>query len=161
MAAPFLSSLPKSLRQAWPIVTRGVREGLTANSIQGVLQTAGLGVRRQTLLDGIRALREGFAKQETIRLLGARVRPPLRLIPEALTRIRRGFAYTIRIEEIIANRVESRFLTLSSNELLTRGEAEIEASRMLEEDVFKYGREVVIISAALTGILKSGRLGTL
>ena len=161
MAAPFLSSLPKSLRQAWPIITGGVRQGLSANAIQGILQTAGLGVRRQTLLDGVRALREGFAKQETIRLLGAKVRPPLRLIPEALTRIRRTFAYTIRIEEIIANRVEERFLTLSSNEILTRGEAERTASEMLEEDVFKYGREVVVISANLTGILKSGTLGTL
>lgn len=161
MAASFLSTLPKSLRQAWPIIVGGVRQGLSGNAIQGVLRSAGLGVRRQTLLDGVRLLREGFAKWTTLRLLGTTVRPPLRMIPRSLTRIRREFSYLLEIEEIIDNVVEKRFMTLSSNELLNRKEAELTASRMLEEDVFKYGKEVVIISSNLTGILKAGQLGTL
>lgn len=161
MPASFVSSLPAALRRAWPIITGGVKQGLSANSIQGVLKAAGMGVRRQTLLDGVRALRNGFAQQETLRILGDVIRPPLRMIPEALTRIRRRFSYLMEIQEEVESRIETRFFTLSSDDVLNRNEAISEATDLLENDAFKYGREVRVVGATLTGIVKAGSLGTL
>lgn len=161
MAQSFLSSLPKSLRSAWSIVTKGVREGLTANRIQSVLQTSGLGVRRQTLLDGIRAVKHGFAQQKTLRILRTDVLPPLRMIPKALTKITRRFSYNFEVEGRVTGRLVRRFVALSTDERLSAGEAGDEIARRLRDDHFSYGETMDITSIVMTSMLRSGVLGTL
>ena len=51
MAVPFLATLTSAARLAYPAIVGGVRRGLSANRIQGILSATGIGIRRSTLLD--------------------------------------------------------------------------------------------------------------
>lgn len=155
MAESFLSSLPVSVRQAFPIIQRGIREGLAANSILKSLRDAGMGIRRQTLLDVARLVREGFRQQGTLRLLGAAVVPPSRFIPKALHAIRRSFSYVVELQTVFQGALVTRRVTISTDEALSRQRAEEEASRAVEEREFDYGEGVEVISSSLVSILRA------
>lgn len=160
MAISFLSTLPRALRLAWSLVVKGVSDALTTRQMQSVLTKQKLGVRRQTLLDAMRLIKNGFVKDKTIRLLGAKVRPPLKMIPKALTKIRRGFSYSVRIEGVIEGRFESRIVTLATDDYLNREEAEARVRDKMENDYWRYGAQMEVASSSLVGIRRKGPLGT-
>lgn len=158
--AGILDTLSRTARTAFPIIQRGVREGLSANAIQDVLSGRGLGIRRQTLLDLVR-LERGV--QETINVLrfihpGSRPNPDR--LPEALTKIRRSFSFNV---EVRARRLDtgepfSQFVTVSTDRLLTRQQIEAQAIRAVERSPDRYGLEAE--EALVSTGVRAGPLGT-
>ena len=161
MVAPFLLGLSSRARRASPIIRRGVREGVSSRALTGILQRAGLGIRRQTLLDIMRLVEGEAAIGPVLSALGVNRRPnPLRL-PPALTKIRRAFSFTVRVSglDVDTGASSERFVTVTTDTLLTRGEIETLASQAIEADRGRYPLQEV--EFLLTGGLRSGALGLL
>lgn len=161
MAFPFLLGLSARARRASPIIRRGVREGVSSRALTGILQKAGLGIRRQTLLDIMRLMEGEAAIGPVLSGLGLNRRPnPLRL-PPALTKIRRAFSFTVRIQGVdVETGVGSqRFITVTTDTLLTRGEIEALAEQAIETDSDRY--KLVVSNILLTGGVRAGAAGLL
>lgn len=161
MVAPFLLGLSPRARRASPIIKRGVREGVSSRALTGILQRAGLGIRRQTLLDLMRLAGEEAAIGPVLSALGINRRPnPLRL-PPAITKIRRAFSFTVRAlgTDVDTGASVEQFVTVTTDTLLTRGEIESLAEQAIEADRGRYPfRDVEFL---LTGGLRSGAPGLL
>lgn len=131
-----LSFLRIGLRIARPFVQLAVRIGRTNQRIINALSRANVRVTAA----GLRTLRtaEERLQAETRTVLGARtdVVLPTEQIPEAITRQRRRFAWRIRFG--IVNRqtgeVRDRFLTVSTDNLLSADEALAEGQAILDAD---------------------------
>lgn len=159
MAAPFLLGLSARARRASPIIRRAVREGISSRALTGILQKAGLGLRRQTLLDIMRLVEGEIAIGPVLSALGVNRLPnPLRL-PPALTKIRRAFSFTVRVRGLDADTGATieRFVTIATDTVLTRGELE-----ELAADAIDRGQDRYKLSATeflLTGGLRTGTPG--
>ena len=161
MAFPFLLGLSSRARRASPIIRRGVREGVSSRALTGILQKAGLGIRRQTLLDIMRLMEGEAAIGPVLSALGLNRRPnPLRL-PPALTKIRRAFSFTVRARGLDADTGASveRFVTVTTDTLLTRGEIEALAEQALEGE--GPSGSLLSFEVLLTGGVRSGAAGVL
>ncbi len=161
MVAPFLLGLSPRARRASPIIRRGVREGISSRALTGILQRAGLGIRRQTLLDIMRLVEGEAAIGPVLSALGLNRRPnPLRL-PPALTKIRRAFSFTVRALGVDVETGVSReqFVTVTSDTLLTRGEIEALAEQAIETDRDRY--QLRETQFQLTGGVRAGAAGLL
>ena len=161
MVAPFLLRLSSRTRRASPIIRRGVREGIGSRALTGILQRAGLGIRRQTLLDIMRLMDGEAAIGPVLSALGLNRRPnPLRL-PPALTKIRRAFSFTIRVQgvDVDTGAFSESFVTVTTDTLLTRGELEALAEQAIEADRGRYG--IVVSDLLLTGGVRAGLAGVL
>lgn len=161
MAFPFLLGLSARARQASPIIRRGVREGISSRALTGILQRAGLGIRRQTLLDIMRLMEGEAAIGPVLSALGLNRRPnPLRL-PPALTKIRRAFSFTVRVQgvDVDTGAFSESFVTVTTDTLLTRGEIEALAEQAIETDSDRY--KIVVSNLLLTGGVRSGLAGVL
>ena len=161
MVAPFLLGLSARARRASPIIKRGVREGVSSRQLTRILQKAGLGIRRQTLLDLMRLAGEEAAIGPVLSALGVNRRPnPLRL-PPAITKIRRAFSFQVRVRgsQIDTGVSTEQFVTVTSDTLLTRGEIEGLARLAIEDDLDRYKLEVS--NVLLTGGTRAGAPGLL
>ena len=161
MAVPFLLRLSSRARRASPMIRRGVREGVSSRQLTSILQKAGLGIRRQTLLDLMRLYGEEAAIGPVLSALGIGRRPnPFRL-PPALTKIRRAYSFTVRIHEteLDTGITSDRFVTVTTDTLLTRGEIEALADQAIEVDHNRY--PLVYTDTLLVGGLRAGPAGLL
>ncbi len=161
MVAPFLLGLSPRARRASPIIRRGVREGVSSRALTGILQRAGLGIRRQTLLDLMRLMEGEAAIGPVLSALGVNRRPnPLRL-PPALTKIRRAFSFTVRVRGVDKDGSTERFVTVTTDTLPlpTRAELEAFAEQAIEADRARYG--LVVSEFLLVGGLRAGAPGLL
>ena len=161
MVAPFLLGLSLRARRASPIIKRGVREGVSSRQLASILQKSGLGIRRQTLLDLMRLAGDEAAIGPVLSALGINRRPnPLRL-PPAITKIRRAFSFTVRVRGLDTDTgiASERFVTVTTDTLLTRGEVEALASQAIETDRDRYNlRETEFL---MTGGVRAGAPGLL
>ena len=161
MAVPFLLKLSPRARRASPMIRRGVREGVSSRQLMGVLQKAGLGIRRQVLLDMMRMMQGEAAIGPVLSALGIGRRPnPFRL-PPALTKIRRAYSFTVRVlaTEPDTGIGTERFVTVTTDTVLTRGEIEELAGQAIEADTNRY--PVVYTDTLLVGGLRAGAPGLL
>lgn len=154
-----LDTLSRSARTAYPFIQRGVREGLSANSIQASLQAAGIGIRRQALLDVIRAESGAQLASSALRFAKPETFPNPARLGEALTKIRRQFSFTVEVRGTLGSTGEGfiQHVTVSTDRLLTRQAIEDAAQAMVEDEQERYGIDVG--SVVLTGGLRSGSLG--
>ena len=161
MPPPLLSTLPARARLAFPIIQGGVRRGLSANSIQNLLRSEGLGIRRQSLLDIIRAERGIEVASSQLRTMRRDFTPDPRRLPDALTKLRRPFSFQVKIRGFDLSTGEdiTRFVNVSLDNPLTRAEIENIGLGFIEEDMERYGLAVtdVIIDRGV----KAGVEGTL
>ena len=161
MALPFLLKLSPRARRASPLIRRGVREGVSSRQMTRILQKAGLGIRRQTLLDIMRLMEGEAAIGPVLSALGINRLPnPMRL-PPALTKIRRAFSFTVRVRglDVESGISSERFVTVTTDTLLTRGELEALAQEAIETDLNRY--QLTVSAALLVGGLRSGVPGLL
>ena len=161
MVAPFLLRQSPRARRASPIIRRGVREGISSRALTGILQRAGLGIRRQTLLDLMRLIEGEIAIAPILSALGLNRRPnPLRL-PPAITKIRRAFSFTVRVRGADSDTgIETeQFVTVTTDTLLTRGEIEALAEQAIESDLSRY--KIIVSEFLLTGGVRAGIPGLL
>lgn len=161
MVAPFLAGLSLRARRASPIIRRGVREGVSSRQLTQILQKAGLGIRRQTLLDIMRLVEGEAAIAPVLSALGINRRPnPLRL-PPAITKIRRAFSFTVRVSGLDTDTggALEQFVTVTSDTLLTRGEIEALAEQAIERDLDRY--KISLSASLLIGGVRAGAPGLL
>jgi hypothetical protein len=155
-----LDALTKSARAAYPIIQRGVREGLSTSRIQSTLTGAGLGVRRQVLLDIIRVER-GLAEAGSIlRSLSQDSRPAALGLPDAATRTRRSFSYTVELRGIGAGgsaTVQHVTVTTDNPGMTIRQITQL-AEEMGQRGRDRYGLNVQ--SATIVRGMKAGEAGT-
>ena len=161
MVLPFLATLAKRARQVYPLVVRGVREGLSANSILESLQASGLGIRRQTLLDMSRRIRGVADAGSQLRFMRRNFIPDPRRIPEALTKMRRAFAFRVRVRGVQLETGEDleRFVTVSVNDPISRADAEAIAASMIADEPEFY--KLAVTDVLMVDAVKAGVQGTL
>lgn len=131
-----LSFFGLGARIARPFIQLAVRVGRSITRVGSALQRRGVQVEAGALRRIATA--EERLRRETRTVLGARtdvVLPPEQ-IPEAITRQRRRFAWRVRfgIVDRRTGDVTDRFLTLSTDDLLSADEALSEAQGILEAD---------------------------
>ena len=157
----FLATLSRAARRAFPIIRRGVREGVSANRIQRLLQDHGLGIRRTNLLEIVRRERGVAAAGERLRFIPKGLRPDPSRLPEALTRLLRRFSFTVRIRGSDPRTGETleRFVNVASDEVLTRGELEAQGEAFVEGAAERY--QIQAPEFLLVGGVRAGEPGVL
>lgn len=151
MPPPLSSTLTARLRGLLPIIESGVVRGLSSRAINSAIQRAtGTGIRRQVLLDVIRQVRGIQTAGDALRFVRLdRVPDPSRT-PIALTPIRRALSSTVRVDGILLTTGEriSRFVQVTHDDILTRGQIQDIAAGFIEGDVDEYG--ILLDSVILT-----------
>lgn len=161
MPLPLLQTLSARARLAYPIVQGGVRRGLTANAIGGLLRDQGLGIRRQSLLDIIRAERGIETASSQLRTMRRDLTPDPRRLPDALTKLRRPFSFSVKIRGFDLSTGEdiTRFVNVALDTPLTRAEIEEMGLAFIDADFQRYGTAVTDV--ILERGVKAGTEGTL
>lgn len=159
MAVPFLAGLSSRARRAWPIIRRAVREGLSANQTQLLLSRFDLGIRRQTLLDLRRRTAGIEAQRPVLRALRRDRFPNPERLSEAVTKIRRAFSFQLEVtgQSLVTGESMTRFVTITTDTLMTRAALEDLAGRTVAADVGEY--ELDLTGVQLTGGLRAGPFG--
>lgn len=161
MPGPLLETLSAAARFAFPFISRGVREGLSARAIGRSLRAQGVPINNADLFTLVRRESEIWTHGQNLRFLNLGSRPREAALPEALTTIRRKFSYVVELRGSSLSDGASvvRNVTVSTDRLLTRGEAEDIASMYAETGRKEYG--MAVDRVLLTSVLKAGAAGTL
>ena len=161
MAIPFLAGLSVTLRAAYPIIVRGVAEGLSGNAIQRVLTAAGMGTRRKPLQNLISRVRG--VKQQTSRLkfIPRNKIPNVAQLPEALHKLRQNFSFTVRVRgtQLDTGLALDQHVTIASDVPLSRSRLEQMAEDVVDRQRDRY--KVIIESSLLLEGLRAGPAGRL
>lgn len=157
---PFLASLSPRERTAYPFIRQGVREGLSSRQILSVLQEhLGSGLRRQRLLDLMRLENIEQTTGATLRYLNRDAYPNPQRLPDALSKIRRNYSFDIEVRGTLLDTDEpySRYVTVTTDALLTRGDLEAAAMEAVEVEAGRYG--MAVDGALLVGGRRAGSQG--
>lgn len=144
MAGSLLDSLNPRQRAAYPIIQKGVTDGLSANVIGNVLRAAGIPIRRATMLDLVAAERIEQGVGITLsNLPKSTVINPTRL-PVAQTKIRRAFSFTVRVEGSLTDTDQpwEQYVTVTTSKLMSVREIEDAAIEAAEAGIARYGMTV-------------------
>jgi hypothetical protein len=145
VAAPLVSTLTAGARRAFPIIERGVREGLSSTTINKVIRdTFGAGVRRTVLLEVMRGIRGVQLSGNALRSVRLDRIPSIQRLPESVTRMTSRYAFTFKVRGVDAKtgNILERFVTYATNEPITRGEMEAEILERLTTEEDYGGMEV-------------------
>lgn len=116
MAGPFLFTLPKSARTAFPTILSGVRRGLSSRNITTSLQRAGIRISRsRSVLPAMRAIRQLEAQGQNVRFVGQASRINTNRLPPAITQQRRRFSYRVRVNYVGPFGPDVRYLTIATD----------------------------------------------
>jgi hypothetical protein len=162
MSLPILATLGRAARAAFPIIERGVNDGLSATAINNVIRDGmGQGIRRQTLLEIMRAVKGVEQTSSQLRFLAPDSMPNPSRLSVAITTIRRRYAFTVEIRgALVADGSPiKRNVTVSTDRLLTRSQIEDLAQSMVEDDSKGYG--IDIDSAVIIKGVRAGESGVL
>ena len=155
MAVPWLLTLPKAARIFYPIALGGVAKGLSANTILQAYSSAGPGIRRTLGLEVVRGVRNIKRKARAAAGLHLDLHPNIEKIPFAYTDIRRKFSYLVEFQGVTEKgKSVISGVTVVSDTIITRREAEAMAATFLDEMPASYGIESVE-KIQLVGITKS------
>jgi len=157
---PFLASLNPRERTAYPFIRQGVREGLSSRQIMTVLQEhLGAGLRRQRLLELMRLETLEVNTGATLRYLRLDSTPNPARLPDALTRIRRNYSFDVEVRGSLLDTGEpyTRYVTVTTDDLMTRGSLEAAGMDAVEIEVGRYG--MTAESALLVGGRRAGSQG--
>ena len=136
MAKGWLNLLTLGERIAYPFIRLGVNLGRSLGEIGAALTRAGAQIEAATIRRVVEA--EEIERRTGAEIAGAagdRIPDPAG-IPEAITRQRREYAWRVRMGFIDprTGKRESRYLTISTDSLLSPNEVRAEAGKMLAED---------------------------
>lgn len=99
MPIPFFNTLPKSARQALPIIQAGVARGLSSRAITKTILDAGIRISRgRSVLPAMRALKQIEAEGRAVADLSGSRRINARRLPPAVTDLKKAFRYRVRLE---------------------------------------------------------------
>lgn len=160
MPSALLSLFNPAARLAYPHILSGVSRGLSANAISLALKTAGIGIRRQALLDIVRAVKGVESSRPVLRALKRTARPNTARLPPAAHEILRDFSYTVKVTgtDAASNYVERHITISTNNTALTRDQIE-EAAMQLAGGSGDSGGLVPDSAQIVTGV-RSPSLGS-
>jgi len=143
------SLLTPSIRLALPYISHGVSAGLSGDQIQAALSSAGMGVRRQTLLGVVKLLRGQASAAQTIRgSKAASFVPPDLFTPAAgFTRNVYQYKFLISGEHAATGGQTIQYITVGSDSPMTLQQAEEQAFQTIVIGLPNYG--LLAISATL------------
>ena len=96
MPASFLSGLPKTARAAFPIIRRGVAEGLSSRVIEQRVRQAGLKISRSgSILPIQRALKKLEAQGRGVRFISPANTIIAQRLPPAITSMKKQYRYRV------------------------------------------------------------------
>ncbi len=131
---PLLALLPKSARQALPIIQGGVARGLSSRAITQSILEAGIKISRgRSVLPAMRAIKKLEQQGANVQFVGQRNRVNVNRLPPAITNTKRQYTYRVRVTGVnqLGQQVE-QFIHVSTDlDNLTRGMIEDEASRLI------------------------------
>lgn len=158
MAFAFLQLATAAMRRFWPVAVRAVRENLSANRAIAAFKKAGDAIRRTDALATMRVARNIETLGKHLSSLKPNTRIRIFELAEAATKIRRNFGYTVKTTVIdhIGDETFTRFVTVSSDTLLTPKEINEFASKVAEDS--SYGEELETLNATLISGVKSVNL---
>lgn len=127
------SSAVASLGEALPYIYSGVNTGLSANAIQDILKTAGIGVRRKTLLGVVKIMRTEYGYPKYIPGSQADAYPPAKDFHFAFGRYRKQYNHIVSVylQNSETGDEATAHITLSSDRLLSLDE--------IDNQVLAYG----------------------
>jgi hypothetical protein len=117
MANPLLALLPKSARQALPIIQGGVARGLSSRAITQSILEAGIKISRgRSVLPAMRAIKQLEQQGSNIQFIANRNRINVNRLPPAMTNIKRRYSYRVRIQGIgLDGQPQSQYLFVSTD----------------------------------------------
>ena len=99
MANPLFNTLPKSARQALPIIQGGVARGLSSRAITQSILEAGIKISRgRSVLPAMRALKQLEAQGQAVKFISGSNRINTRRLPPAVTDLKKAYRYRVRLE---------------------------------------------------------------
>ena len=149
--------LSTATRANYRTIQQGVAQGLSAKSINDALRlTTGIGIRRQDLLQGMRVARGVQTQGRNIANVGRARRPSYDRFPtfSPITSTKKYLVqYEVRWRDPVTGQSGSRYITVGTDERLTRGELDRAALDAYEQgqQALRYGR-----SEALTSLVPVG-----
>ena len=145
---PWLSSLPKSARMAYPMVQRGVSEGLSSRRVADALASGGIGIRRQTLLDMMRLERGVQASGSLLTHVPRNFVPAPSRLPFALHSLSSAFQYTAKVSGLLTATGQqfTGFVTVTSSSSLSPAQIEAFAEEATTRKGTEYEMEVSEVS---------------
>lgn len=159
MARGFLRSLAERL--AYPFVRLAERVGTATRDLGNILSRAGTSIEASAIRRIEDAEAEAAARSRDVLGVGETELPDPVGIPEALTKMRREYAWTVKTEYI--NMIGQRLvqhLTISNDALMTEQQVLQEAADLLDSEEYAV-RRGNIISMEVVRVVKAGQLGKL
>lgn len=132
---PLLALLPKSARQALPIIQGGVARGLSSRAITQSILEAGIKISRgRSVLPAMRAIKKLEQQGANVQFVGQRNRVNVNRLPPAITNTKRQYTYRVRVTGInqLGEAVEQYIHVSTDLDNLTRGMIQDEAMRLIE-----------------------------
>lgn len=151
MPPPLSLQLSARVRRLLPSIESGVAAGLSSRAINEAIRRAtGTGIRRQVLLDIMREIQGIQRAGDLLRFVRRDRVPTPGRVPVALTPIRRALSSTVRVigRLLTTGEAISRFVQVTHDDILTRGQIEDIATGFIEDDQDEYG--IVLESVLLT-----------
>lgn len=118
-----------SLANRYPLILQGIAQGLSGAKILGELRNAGLGLRTQTFYRLVGQARTEVGARTGIAGLGPHQTPDAASVPTWPSATKTGFAHIVSFasRDLVTGAVKTTRVTIRSDTLLTRGEAEAAA----------------------------------
>jgi len=147
MPVPFINTLPKSVRQALPIIRGGVAQGLSSRAITRTIRDAGIRISRGSVLPAMRALNQLEAQGRAVRYVSGSSRINTRRLPPAVTNLKRAYRYRIRLEGINpGGQAETKYIYITTDDPnFTPDMIEDEASNAIDGNAANYGLDEISI----------------
>lgn len=158
---PFLDTLTKGARAAYPVIRGLVAAGYQGQEVYEHLQAAGLGARKQDVLAIVRYENNAELARSDISHYLKDVVPDLSRIREAATKIVAPFSYTLNVSLLdpYTGEVEVVSRTGHSSTLLTPAEAAAKFASDSAPDGLYNGQ--VVQDVQTVDIVRAGNQGTL
>ena len=118
MPGPFLKLLPKSARQAWPIITGGVAQGLSSRAITEQIVKAGMRISRgRSVLPAMRAIRQAETQGRNVKFIAPQNKVNTRRLPPANVQLKTQYRYRLAVQGInAAGEVEEGYVYFSTDD---------------------------------------------
>lgn len=135
------TGISRAVKEGYVAVRSGVSRGLSSGVIGRTLRKAGIPLPQPTVESVVTAERRRRAAATNLQFLGRHRRPNPARLPLSLTPIAREYAFLIRVTGTLLDGRETvqRWITISTDQLLSREELEQMAQGYVEADPANYG----------------------
>ena len=157
----FLRTLSASARAIYPIVQRGVREGLPIDRILTAARAGGFRIANAIGRELVRKERDVWERGQVSAFTPKSAVLNPRNFPEALTTLKRRYSYLVEAVGLVGGRPRTQSISIASNTPLSVGRAEELARRAIERSEGPSGSRMPIDSIRLVGTLRAGGEGIL